>query len=419
MQFKRLADLIIEAKGEKPGARYYGAQNAEGPAGMSSTPVGRNDYNPEDLVPRKGPVDTKAKAVRDTEKVLRNCFRVIKGSQKFRDKLNAMLTTFTKKRKQIREDQERVITDYPGEIDRLFGQITRYEKIIRALEEAGEGTRVKEFQSKMNEDQRKMDEYSEELEAVREQALNIIGENEDTSTTYQEAVIELVQDIAEEEYDHLLAVMSDREKAEIQLKSLDDIEPEMLDDEQLDRDEQRLTLLNMLTKDTADENPLIKFFYLAEKKYEETKASDKQFAGVARRTQNVTVEMLYNRLPMNNFIYFYNASKDDLPVRKITVRRRKAMKVTSPIMSLLDKIDSEEEYNKKKYEIKDLIGELDVDAGRMSALMSLLDGPYKKRGTTTVQRLRGMLKSILRESIEPGVTMDTLYLEVLSRYDAD
>lgn len=414
MQFKKLADLIIEAKGEKPGQRFHGASQATGPAGISSSPIGRSDFNPQDPVPIKGHIaDTKAKSVRDTEKILRNAFRVIKGNATFRDRLNALLSTFAKKRKQIRADQEKVLSDYPGQIDKYFGEKTRLEKIIQAI--GPDDDRTKAFTKDLEATEEKLEEYSEELENVRQQALNIIGINEDNSTDYQDQIINLVQYTSDEEYDKLLAEMSDREKAEIKLRSLDELEPELLDDDQLDKDEHRLELLNVLQSKDPDENPLIKFFTLANQKYEEAKLSDAHFKGVSRNTQNVSVEMLYNRLPTSNFIYFYNASKEDLPVRKITGKRRKQMKATSPILGILDGIKSEEDFVKQRYELKDLAGELDIDAGRMNAVLGVIDGPYKKRGTTAVQKIRGMLKGILQES----TTLEMLALEILSNHNAD
>jgi len=88
-------------------------------------------------------------------------------------------------------------------------------------------------------------------------------------------------------------------------------------------------------------------------------------------------------------------------------------------MDLLDSITSEAEFNAKKFEIKDMVSELDIDSNIMNALMNIIEGPYQKRGTTIIQKLKGMLKGILRECVQPGITLDTLYLEVLSKYEAD
>jgi hypothetical protein len=46
MKFQDLV-LLIEAKGTKPGQRYKSAQDSTGPAGISASPIGRSDYNPE------------------------------------------------------------------------------------------------------------------------------------------------------------------------------------------------------------------------------------------------------------------------------------------------------------------------------------------------------------------------------------
>jgi hypothetical protein len=49
MKFEELVALV-EAKGTKPGERYQNAMNAEGPTGVSSSPIGKSNYNPEKRV---------------------------------------------------------------------------------------------------------------------------------------------------------------------------------------------------------------------------------------------------------------------------------------------------------------------------------------------------------------------------------
>ena len=46
MNFDELA-LMVEAKGTKPGERYKNARNSEGPSGITSSPIGKSNYNPE------------------------------------------------------------------------------------------------------------------------------------------------------------------------------------------------------------------------------------------------------------------------------------------------------------------------------------------------------------------------------------
>jgi predicted nucleic acid-binding Zn-ribbon protein len=43
MKFSRLVKIVTEAKDEKPGQRYFSAQNRQGPAGMVSGPIGKVD----------------------------------------------------------------------------------------------------------------------------------------------------------------------------------------------------------------------------------------------------------------------------------------------------------------------------------------------------------------------------------------
>ena len=43
MKFEKLVQIVSEAKGEQPGARYFATKNREGPAGFVSGPIGKSD----------------------------------------------------------------------------------------------------------------------------------------------------------------------------------------------------------------------------------------------------------------------------------------------------------------------------------------------------------------------------------------
>lgn len=406
MRFFELADLYIEAaKGGKGGERFLKAQQQSGPSGLSRSPVGTDRYNPLVSEPDKRPADTKAKSVRRNEIILRNCFRIIKGDIDFRKRLNTILEQFVRKRKQIRQDQETILTYNPGHIDKLFGQIQRHQKIIQVLDD--DDDRQKEFQKELDEMIEKKAELELELDQIIAQMMDVVAQNEQASLEYQDKVIKVVQQVAEKEYGELLDTIGEEEKKEIVLRSLEDLDIELLDDEQFDQDLVRLEHLNLL-RQVDDGNPLYQFFYLVNEQYEALKASDAFFKGLKRNTQNVTVELLWNRLPMNAFLFFYNATKEDMPLRRLTGQRRKQVKTINPIREMLSMIDSEQEFEKQRDWLRQKIGELSMDQGRRNAVMSILDGPYKRRGATAVQRLNGMLRGIMRESTETEDTFRTI-----------
>ena len=417
MRFNKLADIIIEAKGEKPGQRYHSARGSSGPAGMSSTPVGRRDFNPELSKPVKGHiVDTKAASVRKAEKILRHSFRVIKASPTFRKRINKILVSFDKKRKQIRSDQEKVLSYNPGHIDTLWGKKYRLQKVIQALD--GDG-REDEYIVELESVEEKILKYQEDLDDVIEQVNDTIQKNEQASTQAEGEIVKSVQRAASEEFDDLLTKLSDRDKAQITLRSLDQIDPDDFDEETMNQDEYRLELLNVLLSDNKNDNPILKFFDLMNVQYEEAKGSDTHFAGVKNNTQNVSVEMLFNRLPTSAFSFFYNATHDDVPLSRISSKKRKQVKAYTPIKKLLNDIKSEADFDDHKQELKDLIDDLDVDPGRMRALQDIISGPYKRRGATVIQRLTGMLRGVITEKCVPDSSADWLVLEILSKTSAD
>lgn len=418
MRFFREANVVIEAaKGPKGGERIYRAQQATGPAGLTRTGVGTSEYGAfkSKIGGRQDPLrDTKARSVRKTEIVLRNIFRILKSNETFRKRLDSLLEKFAKTRKQIRSDQEHVLSYNPGQIDRLFNQIDRLKTIIAALEP--QDKRVNQFKKELQEAEEKHDMYKDELDQVFDQMLEVIGQNEQSSLEYQEKVIDTCQKTAKEEFDKLAEHISTHEKPTMVFRTFEEIESELIDDETFDQDLIRLEHLNLILSENEDENPLYVFFFLAGAKYDETKGSDANFKKLVYRTQNITVETLWNRLPMSVFTFFYNNTKDDVPLRKLSGGRRKQVKAFQPINDILDIIKTEDDFDKYKFNLKEMIGAMDLDEGRHKAIDDIINGPFLRKGATAVQRLKGMLKGVLREAVLPEFESDDEYVGILAMY---
>jgi hypothetical protein len=118
---------------------------------------------------------------------------------------------------------------------------------------------------------------------------------------------------------------------------------------------------------------------------------------------------------MNAFATFYNATRDDLPLRPLTGARRKQAKAATPIRAVLDQIVDGETWEVHRAELRELVDALTIDDGRRSAIQEILDGPYLRRGASAVQRLKGLLRGILQESSD-HTNFDLMLLETLSKY---
>jgi len=423
MRFFKEVNAVLEAykepkrKNVSRGMRTYSTQQQEGPQGLTRSNVGSGEYGHFKTKSfEKDPLaDTKAQSIRKTEIVLRNIFRILKSNPSFREKIDNILTKYSRQRKQIRHDQEQVLSYNPGKIDNLFSQIIRLEKILQALGTSDK--RYNEFKSELAEAKESFDAYSSELEQVYDQMLDTIGTNEQTSLEYQDKIIDLCQKTAKQEYAKLVDELPIGDKNTQAFKSFEDIESTLLDDDEFDHDLVRLEHLNLLISEDENQNPLYVFFYLANEKYNETKGSDENFKKLVTRTHNISVETLWNRLPVSVFAYFYNAAKDDTPLRKLTKGRRKLVKSFQPIKDVLDMIKSEEDYEKYKYNLQEMIGNMDMDEGRQIAVDEILRGPYIRKGATAVQRILGLLRGVMRESFDFDVESDDAFIDILVKYN--
>jgi hypothetical protein len=263
---------------------------------------------------------------------------------------------------------------------------------------------------------RQYDKAYEQLEGVVTDIKDIFDQNEATSLKYQDAIIKLIQATAHEQYESLVKGLTDQEKATVTLQSLDQLDTAAFSEETLEQEEMRIKLLFSLLSEDEDLNPLYKFFFLAQQRYENSINSDNIFQKIKAFTQNVSVETLFNRLPLSAFTSFYNATRDDIPLRPLTGARRKQAKAASPIRALLDQIIDAASFDAHRDELMELVQELNIDSGRLTAIQDILNGPYLRRGASAVQRLKGLLGGVLREGVE-HTNFDLMLLATLSKYD--
>lgn len=421
--FKEVINILEAYKEPKRkdvarGAKMYSTQHQEGPTGLAKGTVGVSEFGhftPKDFT--KNPLaDTKARSVIKTEVILRNIFRILKSNPVFREKINTLLTKYSKTRKQIRHDQEHVLSYNPGKIDNLFIEIMRLEKIITAL--GPRDRRTNEFVTELRGAKEKYNEYSLELEQVYDQMSDTINQNEQSSLEYQDKVIELCQKIGKKEFNKIVDEMGTDENNIKNLKTFEEIADVLISYEDFDDDVVRLEHLNLILSDNEEVNPLYTFFHLYNGKYNETKGTDENFKKLVYETQNISVETLWNRLPMSAFSYFYNTTKDDQPLRKLTKGKLRQIKSFQPIKDVLNMITSEDEYEKYRENLREMLDNMDIDQGRRKAIDEILSGPYKRRGATAVQRLLGLLRGVLRENCDIDIQSDKMYLDILSKYSA-
>ena len=82
MIFQDLYKLVTEAKGTKPGERLTNVKSGNGPSGISSSPIGKSNYNPE--LPDKidnGPSDKGSRDFASVIGLLGKSFQILKNDE--------------------------------------------------------------------------------------------------------------------------------------------------------------------------------------------------------------------------------------------------------------------------------------------------------------------------------------------------
>lgn len=83
---------ILEAKDERPGMRYKRAREMGAPEGISSSPIGKDYFNPEVYKPRAdGPKDVRSAGVSGTKKSLSLALDIVAKDPEFRDRFNDVI----------------------------------------------------------------------------------------------------------------------------------------------------------------------------------------------------------------------------------------------------------------------------------------------------------------------------------------
>ena len=128
MKFSKLVKIVTEAKDEKPGQRYFSAQNRQGPAGMVSGPIGKADnfelrkklnrweFNPEvDMDNKSKSGFQEASAIWNA---MTNAFGILANDDTFQVEASKIADEFDKNRDAFRQTLgigEDAITSYDEE----------------------------------------------------------------------------------------------------------------------------------------------------------------------------------------------------------------------------------------------------------------------------------------------------------------
>jgi hypothetical protein len=413
MNFTELID-IVESKGTKPGERYFNSRQSEGPSGVTSSPIGKSNYNPEEReFKQKDPKDMGSAHFVNIFKVLTKAISLLKNDDTFEDQIKGILNGFKKNRYQISIEQETILKNYEKIIDKFDGQISQYTKRLFNASDTfyhtDAGKKVTEYKSsgaqdsskedltaKLEEAKEKKAAYSEILEATRDEVENLSAQNEELNNEYLHQFITVIKYTTARLYKKLVAELGEDKQSLKTVVPMHELDLEMLDANASKDIETQLQLIEMLMSGDSETNPLLKFLDMEETNYDEVK----QRAYHLRNGDNYSIilEQLYKNLPLFKLSNYYYSVILRKPALKLSTKQAKTLSSknsTGGILGKLDSIKNEREFENLKPELLKYIEGLDISDTQKSALNSLVNGKFisRKGSPNAAFKIRSSLKA--------------------------
>jgi hypothetical protein len=212
--------LFSEAKDERPGMRYKRTREMGAPEGMSSSPIGKDYFNPEVYKPRTdGPKDVRSAGVSGTKKTLSFALDIVAKDPNFRDRFNGVIAPHFQLASDLRVELKR--------LEGILEQLGRLEKTKARLER--EKTPDLDKIEKVDEQIDKLTEIAQEHEIEIKRLDEEIEQNINDRSSLEE-MTNIIKGAAESLGDS----MSDKTKQQLAnntLKSLADLNLNIVDDD--------------------------------------------------------------------------------------------------------------------------------------------------------------------------------------------
>ncbi len=443
MNFNQLVSLF-EAKGTKPGERFFNAKRQEGPAGIASSPIGKDNYNPEmrerEVKHKDDKGDVGMGDMVSIISLLGKSLQVLKNDDVFEDQMRGIMNGFKKNRHQISAYQESILKSKPKTIDNQWGEINRLTKILNNPQydevsnkkvKGGFESTSTPMSSKLSHDKQKFEadlakviadknENEAILNAVYDDIDDVTERNEKLNNEYLEQMMTAFKHTTNRLYTQLTKDIGEEsgEPHKMQPIALQDLDWSTLE-KQLPKDATaQLQLLDMLMSDN-DKNPLVRFMKAQEQNY--NSAKDRYFQLRKGDNYSITTDQLYQNLPLYTFVRFLSNAALKSPKIPLTTKQKKTVDaVTSEdgVLGRLAHINNERQFEEIKPELLAYIDTLELDDVQKNALRQLANGKFvvRKGAPNAAFKIRSSLKSSqITESF------DSYLSQVLAsnRYDED
>lgn len=378
MNFDELCNLIQESKGTKPGERFHRTSQSEGPSGISSSPIGKNDYNPEIYkAEQKDPTDKGMGDQVSIIKLLGKAFQLLKNDEVFADQMRGVMNGFKKNRKQISAYQENIIKYKPKTIDNIWGRINRLITIVNDPKKRQDPS-VAQFEQELSELKQQRDAEQGELDTVFSQIENVAQENEELNDTYLEQMLFIIRDTAKRLYKKQASeLMGDVQPEQSRIVPLHELDFEMLQKEVEKNAQVQLNLLETLYSED-DTNPIQLFLNLQQNRYDESKQN---FFNTSRGDNySIAIEQLYKSLPLFSLVNYFSHIILKSPAIALNTKQKKRTDVLTKgdgMMARMNAIKNEREWEEIRTDLIAYLKKQKIDKDKKKMLIDIAKGPFQ------------------------------------------
>lgn len=438
MKFDDLYELALEAKGTKPGERIYNAQQAGGPSGFTSSPIGKSNYNPvekdfkrykypdkfkgediDSLVHKsdKFTYDPNSKITKKHEpkdigmmdqvsviKLLGKAFQLLKNDEVFTDQMRGIMNGFRQNRKQISAYQESILKSKPKHIDNLWGRINNLITIISSPKNKTEKD-VEDFKEDLIKFKALRDEAQTELDDVYSAIEKVTQENEETNDLYMNQLLVVIKDTAKILYKKQAEeILTDPAEAPKRIIPLHELDVAMIEKELTKDAQTQLQLLEMLFSDDSKMNPLILFLELQKQNYDEHKNN---FFEVRRGDNySITIENLYKNLPLFKLTEYFSNVIMKSPTISLNMKqskRTKALGKGDDMIQRLENVKNEKEWEELRSDLIAYIKKQKIDKDRKKMLTDMAKGrlqAIRGRASAATKLISALKSAAITESFD-------------------
>ena len=395
MNFDKLCEVILEAKGTRPGQAYKTATETTAPMGFSKssagfggtqekrTPLDRWEWSSEITADpeTKGNSGEGFRAMKRFYKVLNNAFRLLENDPDFSKRILSMSNDMDKKRQSYGRitledengkmktfDEENVMKIFPGNIAKYAGEEETRRAKIAYLETVKKNTEkpseLAAIDRELNEIEAERQDYENKLQTAQNiynQVLERTNEIEETNKALNDQKMEAFRYYLKSTAEQLLL---DNEQKLADESKIQDLSQLNWEDTPKGMQE-KMNMLRALASEDTTVNPILAYLDIYDTRYEEREAElrDQEL----NANVNITKVRDYNSLPFVQLVNLYNNMKYNekfgfkphklAPVAMDTDEKSDASYME--LKKVLDSINTEDEWTNKviknrKY-VEDLI----------------------------------------------------------------